>query len=68
MAVLHTISGSTPKHGTLLIKAPHGSDDPIGPNFRIDDYVSNRPAVADVDAKYEDRFDDQRYYSGDAAS
>jgi hypothetical protein len=58
--------GANPvKNGTAVVGCL-----PTGPTakFKNDDRVSNKPTIATIQAKYDARFDDPRYYAGDAAT
>ena len=48
------------KNGTVVV-----STKPTGSTVKdkIDTYVSNKPEIADIEAKYDARFDDPTYYS-----
>lgn len=61
---VHIISGSDPKHGTIVVGLPPTGPS-VAPTHKIDTYVSNVPASGDLLGKYTDRFDDPRYYTGD---
>ena len=37
-------------------------------NMKNNDKVSNKPVITDIQAKYDARFDEPRYYTGDATS
>jgi hypothetical protein len=49
------------KNGTIIV-----STQPTGPTAKdkINTYVSNKPVIADIEAKYDGRFDDPSYYGG----
>jgi len=54
--------GAEIKHGTVVVGClPTGPTD----KFKNNDHVSNKPVIADIQAKYDARFDDPRYYTGD---
>jgi hypothetical protein len=57
------ISGSSIKHGTAVVSATF-----TGEYSTLDTSVTNKPVIADIESKYDTRFDDPRYYSGDSAS
>lgn len=46
------------KNGTAVVYA-----DKLGNTKTLDTYVSNKPAIADIEAKYDERFDDPTYYT-----
>lgn len=53
------------KNGTVIVGCL-----PTGPTakFKNNDHVSNTPNITTIQAKYDARFDDPRYYAGDTAS
>lgn len=51
-------TGEPIKNGTLVIC------DKLGNKKTIDTYVKNTPAIADIELKYDTRFDDPSYYYG----
>lgn len=53
------VSGVVVKNGTIVVTTTF-----TGENSKIDTYVSNKPTIADIEAKYDDRFDDPSYYYG----
>jgi len=46
------------KNGTAVVYA-----DKLGNSQTEDTHVSNKPAIADIELKYDDRFDDPSYYT-----
>lgn len=54
-----SISSEDIKNGTIVV-----TTQPTGPTDKdkINTYVSNKPVIADIEAKYDDRFDDLDYY------
>ena len=56
-------TGAAIKNGTLVLGGL-----PTGPqaNMKNNDNVTNKPVIADIEDKYDTRFDDPRYYAGDA--
>ncbi len=46
------------KNGTVVVYA-----DKLGNTKTEDTHVSNKPVIADIQAKYDDRFDDPTYYT-----
>ena len=48
------------KNGTIVV-----STKPTGPTAKdkLNTYVSNKPEIADIEAKYDTRFDDHNYYT-----
>ena len=59
--IQRSVGGATKiKNGTIVV-----STKPTGPTAKdkIDTYVSNKPEIADIEAKYDTRFDDPTYYS-----
>lgn len=57
------ISGEAIKNGTSLVSCTR-----TGEYSTINTYVKNTPAIGDIESKYDNRFDEPRYYSGDSAS
>jgi len=57
------VSGVVVKNGTALVSCTR-----TGEYSTIDTYVQNTPTIADIESKYDTRFDEPRYYSGDNAS
>ncbi len=57
------ISGIPVKNGTILVSCTF-----TGEYSTINTYVNNQPTIADIESKYDSRFDEPRYYSGDSAS
>lgn len=57
------ISGVVVKNGTSVVSCTN-----TGEYSTIDTYVNNSPTIADIEAKYDTRFDDPRYYAGDSDS
>lgn len=57
------VSGVVVKNGTVVVSTTF-----TGEYSTIDTYVKNIPTIADIENKYDDRFDDPRYYSGDTAN
>lgn len=55
------ISGQPIKNGTMLVQSKV-----TGPteHDKYNRYVSNKPAIEDIENKYQDRFDDRSYYFG----
>ena len=53
-------SGNPIQHGTAIIYT-----DKLGNIQRNTAYTYNKPVITDIDDKYDNRFDDPRYYSGD---
>ena len=58
-----SVSGVVVKNGTALVSCTR-----TGEYSTIDTYVQNTPTISDIQAKYDNRFDEPRYYSGDNAS
>ena len=58
-------TGAVIKNGTLVLGGL-----PTGPqaNMKNNDNVTNKPVITDIQAKYDARFDDPRYYTGDATT
>lgn len=57
------ISGVVIKNGTSIVTCSR-----TGEYSTINTYVKNTPALTDIESKYDARFDEPRYYSGDSAS
>lgn len=52
-------SGELIKHGTLVISTSSTTN-----SFQtLDNNVYNKPAIADIENKYDERFDDITYYT-----
>ena len=57
------ISANEIKNGTAIVGClPTGFSD----KFTNDTSVSNKPAIGDIQDKYDAKFDDVRYYTGDS--
>ena len=54
------VSGEPIKNGTVVV-----TTSTTGQYSKLDTYVLNTPAIAAIQSKYDTRFDDPRYYSGD---
>jgi hypothetical protein len=54
------ISGLPIKNGTMVVTC---GETGLG-TIKYDEYVSNQPVLADIQAKYDYRFDDPSYYHG----
>lgn len=57
------VSGQPIKHGVAVISTTR-----TGEYETLDTYVFNTPVIADIQAKYDARFDDPRYYTGDTTT
>lgn len=53
-------SGNPIQHGTAIIYA-----DKLGNIKSNTVYTYNKPVIAEIESKYDNRFDDPRYYTGD---
>lgn len=53
------ISANPIKNGTVLVSCTR-----TGEYSTIETYVKNTPVIADIEAKYDARFDDPAYYYG----
>lgn len=63
-SIVEAITANEIKNGTILV-----GNGLISPTFQtIDTYVDNNPNIGILSTKYDDRFNDPRYYSGDAAT
>ena len=59
------ISANEIKNGTAVVGClPTGFSD----KFTNDSSVSNKPTITDIQDKYDARFDEPRYYTGDSAT
>lgn len=59
------ISANEIKNGTAVVGClPTGFSD----KFTNDSSVSNKPNITDIQDKYDARFDEPRYYTGDSAT
>lgn len=54
------VSGNPIKNGTAIIYV-----DQLGNLETNNNYVYNKPTINDIQSKYDARFDDPRYYTGD---
>lgn len=61
--IVASISGNPVKNGSAIIYA-----NKLGGIITNNVYVSTKPTIANIEAKYDARFDDPRYYSGDTAN
>ena len=61
--MLFRSSGQLIKNGTLLVSCTRTGEYSVS-----NTYVKNTPTISDIESKYDTRFDDPRYYSGDSAS
>lgn len=57
------VSGVAVKNGTLLVSCTR-----TGEYSTINTYVQNSPTIADIESKYDNRFDDPSYYFGISGS
>lgn len=57
------VSGVAVKNGTTIVSCTRTGEYSV-----INTYVKNTPSITDIEAKYDSRFDDPRYYSGDTSS
>jgi hypothetical protein len=55
------VSGVVVKNGTTIVSCTR-----TGEYSTIDTYVKNTPTITDIQSKYDSRFDEPRYYSGDS--
>lgn len=59
--IAKSITGNDIKNGTLLVfTGSRGTYDVVSSSG----YVSNSPAITDIQSKYDNRFDDPSYYYG----
>jgi hypothetical protein len=54
------VSGQPIKNRTVVVSATV-----TGEYGTMNDVVTNKPTIAEIQSKYDNRFDDPRYYSGD---
>lgn len=52
------------KNGTVVVSVPVTG---LRSNLTNNNSVSNKPTIAEIQAKYDTKFDDPRYYTGDTA-
>jgi hypothetical protein len=57
------VSGIVVKNGTSVVSCTK-----TGEYSTINTYVTNFPSISDIEAKYDGRFDEPRYYTGDSDS
>lgn len=57
------VSGSQIKNGTSVVTCLRTGEYSV-----LNTYVSNQPTISDIESKYDGRFDEPRYYTGDSAS
>ncbi len=58
------ISSSPIKNGTVVVTCGRTGFPSDPATIVYDKYVSNQPVLSDIQAKYDNRFDDPRYYYG----
>jgi hypothetical protein len=57
------VSGIAVKNGTSVVTCSRTGEYSV-----LNTYVLNTPTINDIQSKYDTRFDEPRYYSGDSAS
>lgn len=57
------VSGVVVKNGTSVVTCSLTGEYSV-----LNTYVLNTPTISDIQSKYDTRFDEPRYYSGDSAS
>lgn len=57
------VSGVAIKNGTAILSCT-----PVGEYAVLNTYVNNNPTLSDIESKYDGRFDEPRYYTGDSDS
>jgi hypothetical protein len=57
------VSGIAVKNGTSVVTCSRTGEYSV-----LNTYVLNTPTISDIQSKYDTRFDEPRYYSGDSAS
>lgn len=55
-----SISGNAIKNGSAVVSCSQ-----LGIYSSMDDEALNTPVISDIQDKYDERFDDPRYYAGD---
>ena len=67
--IINSLSGNPIKNGTVIIRttriSPSGQAIDDGSEYHT---LPRIPTLAEISGKYEDRFDDVRYYTGDNAT
>ncbi len=62
--IIEAIGANDIKNGTVVVNVlPTASG-----IYKNDDHVTNLPNISQIQAKYDTRFDDPRYYTGDAVT
>lgn len=56
-------SGNPIQHGSAIVYTNQLGNSQINTT-----YTYTKPVIADIEAKYTDKFDDVRYYTGDSAT
>lgn len=54
------VSGVAIKNGTAVVTTTF-----TGEYSKLDTYAKNTPIITDIESKYDNKFDDPRYYYGD---
>jgi hypothetical protein len=57
------VSGIAVKNGTSVVTCSRTGEYSV-----LNTYVLNTPTISDIKSKYDTRFDEPRYYTGDSAS
>lgn len=57
------VSGVVIKNGTSVVTCSRTGEYSV-----LNTYVNNKPTISDIQDKYDGRFDEPRYYTGDSAS
>lgn len=57
------ISGTVVKNGTVVVTTSW-----TGEYSTLNTSVINTPTISSIESKYDSRFDDPRYYTGDSSS
>ena len=72
MAIVETAHDSvtTSNNGAVFVGGPRGlaAARSTGSNLTIDPTVTNANFIADLNAIYDHKFDEPRYYTGDSAT
>lgn len=60
-----TIGANEIKNGTIVVTVPRTG---LRDNLVNNNHVTNLPNISQIQAKYDTKFDDPRYYVGDTSS
>lgn len=62
--IIKSITANAIKNGTVVVTCPRTGFPTSPTKIVYDRYASNTPAISDIEAKYDLRFDDPGYYYG----